>query len=140
MIRNESLQVKSKHRTERRSARMNPASIGLGVLATVLVGSVVANVDLPFISGDRMALYVLAALGFTMCAIGPLGDIAARGRWLSWAGILGVLLGVVAMGIVVAIVAGIDLPMIAGDRAAFTALAGVLAVKLGAGIMYRLAG
>jgi hypothetical protein len=140
MIRNESLQGKSKARTERRAARMNPASIGLGVFATALVGSVVAGVDLPLISSDRVALYALAALGFTMCAIGPLGDMAARGRWLSWAGILGVLLGVVAMGIVVAIVAGIDLPLIAGDRAAFTALAGIVAVKLGAGVMYRLAG
>jgi hypothetical protein len=104
------------------------------------VGSVVAGVDLPLVGDDRAALYALAALGFAMCASGPLGNIAARVRWLSWAGILGVLLGVVALGIVGAVVAGFDLPLLAGDRAAFMALAGVIAAKLGVGLLYRMAG
>jgi hypothetical protein len=40
----------------------------------------------------------------------------------------------------VAVVAGINLPLIDGDRAAFTALAAVMAAKLGVGVLYRSTG
>jgi hypothetical protein len=140
MIQEESLQAKSRRGARRRGRGMNPATVALGALAAVLVGSVVAGVDLPLIGDDRAALYSLAALGFTMCAVGPLRSIAAGARWVSWAGMFGILLGMVALVLVVAAVVGIDLPLIDGDRAAFTALAAVMAAKLGVGVLYRSTG
>jgi hypothetical protein len=114
-----------------------PATLVLGLLAIVLIGAALTETPLPFIASDRAALITLAIIGFAMCSSGPLGQIAKTGAWLSWAGVLGILLGVVALGIVGAVLTGTSLPLIYDEQEAFFALASIFLIKIGIGTLFR---
>lgn len=120
--------------------RSNVLTVVLAAMTVVLVGAVMNGTRLPFITGDREAVIALAAVGFLMCATGPLGDVAKDSSWLSWSGILGALLGTVAMVIAGGTILGIQLPFVTTERGAFIALAVVVFAKLGIGILHRTAG
>lgn len=122
--------------------RVAPDTILLGALALALVGAAVTGASLPLISSDRAALIALTVVAVAMCARGPLGILAARGAWLSWAFVLGVVLGVLGLAVVASVFLGTPIPVldtvVATDRAAFLALAGVVLAKVTVGVLYRL--
>lgn len=120
------------------TGRINPASAILGLASIALAGGVLSGASVPFVADDRTALLALAVIGLACCGTGPLGQIAATGRWLSPGGIFGSVIGVVALALVVGVVAGVSLPFIASDRDAFIALAGMMLAKFAAGVLYRL--
>ena len=114
------------------------SSLILGTLAAGLVAAKLAGAALPLVEGEREALIALAVLGLAMCGSGPLGQIAARGAWLSWGGLAGSILGLLVLAVVGAGLGLVQLPLVASAPAAFNALAGLMVLKLGAGVIWRL--
>ena len=114
-----------------RSGR-NTLSIVLALAAVGLVIGVMAQWNLPLISGSRSALIALFVLGFVMCAAGGLSSKTERDgfSWFSPFLIIGMVLGATAVYILYAGLSGRDLPFVSGEYGAFIALAVVMAVKL----------
>ena len=114
-----------------RSGR-NGLSIVLALAVLGLIVGVIAQWNLPLISGPRSALIALFVLGFVMCAAGGLSSKTERAgfSWFSPFVIIGMLLGAAAMYILYAGVSGRDLPFVSGEYGAFIALALVMALKL----------
>ncbi len=114
-----------------RSGR-NTLSIVLALAAVGLVIGVMAQWNLPLISGSRSALIALFVLGFVMCAAGGLSSKTERDgfSWFSPFLIIGMMLGATAVYILYAGLSGRDLPFVSGEYGAFIALAVVMAVKL----------
>ncbi len=103
-------------------------SSALGIVAALLVLAVLTGRKVPMISGDRAAFIALAVLGFAMCSIG-MGKIATGLGWTHPVTIVGVALGALLMLLVIAMLAGWQVPLIADYRAAFVAVAVVGLVK-----------
>jgi hypothetical protein len=81
-------------------------SIALGILAAVIGWAILANTRLPLIRSERAAFFVVAAIGLTMCAVGGIGRSTAALGWSHPINLLGILLGVLAFGLVIAVLAG----------------------------------
>lgn len=87
--------------------------------------------------GDRTATIVLGVAGMAFCTVG-IGKVATSGNWLSAPGILGGLLGVMALAILAAAIVGKELPGIPGDRAALIVLGTIIAMKVGVAAVFKL--
>jgi len=74
-------------------------SMGLALVAALLILGVLTNQNLPLIDNSRGALAALAVLGFIMCATGGLANKVGRTgfSWSSHFVILGILLEVSAV-------------------------------------------
>jgi hypothetical protein len=106
----------------------NPlATAILGVVAAGLVSAALLGVPLPLLGSDRAVLIVLALVGMAMCGLGM--QIGTYG-WTHPANLAGIVLGVLALLLIVLTLAGVRLPYIATDRAAITALAGIMVTKM----------
>jgi peptidoglycan/LPS O-acetylase OafA/YrhL len=114
------------------SSGRNGLSIILALAVLGLIVGVIAQWNLPLISGPRSALIALFILGFIMCAAGGLSSKTERNgfSWLSPFVIIGMLLGAAAVYILYAGLSGRDLPLVSGEYGAFIALALVMALKL----------
>ncbi len=78
----------------------------------------------------RAATIGLGLIGMAICSSG-VRRVAVSGDWLSLPGVLGILLGVVALAIIGAAIMGRELPGIPGDGAALIILATVIVMKIG---------
>lgn len=107
----------------------------LGVAAALLVVGVLANVSQSIGIGDRVAFWVLFAVGLTMCAMGPLGHGASYGWW-NIRHIVGYILGAIILLLGAAVLFNVAVPGIASDRTAMMALAGLMVVKVGVAALY----
>ena len=87
---------------------------------------------------DRTAFIVLAIFGFLMCSRGA-AHITQTGGWLRWAAFLSGALGLLALLLIFSVLAGRELPLISGDRAALMGLAAIIVTKLGIDLVYRAA-
>lgn len=103
-------------------------SSALGIVAVLLVFAVLTGRKVPLISGNRAAFIALAVSGFAMCSIG-MGKIATGLGWTHPITIIGIVLGTLLILLVVAMLAGWQVPFIADYRAAFVAVAVVGLVK-----------
>lgn len=112
------------------------AGSGLGLLMGAVVAYVVwasvKGVSLPVLSTPRGAFWGVAVLGVAMCAVGGIGlGLARSGNdWLDPFMLAGIVLGVLALALIVAVVLGVRVPMIADDRTALLVLAGLVAAKV----------
>lgn len=105
----------------------------LGLVTVVLVSAYLAGWKLPWISTDRAAVFMAAALGFAMCMLG-MGTIATGLGWTHPITIVGALVGALIIFIVIAVMAGWRLPLLADDRTALVAVVALGLVKWGLGI------
>lgn len=106
----------------------NPLLILLGLLSAGVVAAGLTGTRLPLIgSSDRSTLIALIVLGMSMCALGM--QTTTYG-WLNPFNLVGTILGTVALGVAVAVLAGVRVPYVSGDRAAVIALALVMVVKV----------
>jgi uncharacterized membrane protein len=110
----------------------NVLSIILAVAALLLVVAVVAQWNLPFITGSRGALIALGILGVVMCAAGGLSTKVGRSgfSWASHFVIIGILLGVAAAYVLFAGLSGRALPYVSGEYGAFLALSLIIVTKI----------
>ena len=99
----------------------------LGLLAAVVVAGTLTRIRLPLIGSDRTAFYALAVIGLIMC---PLGMQFQRYGWLHPASIAGIVLGSLGLLVLAAVIFRLRLPLLADDRAATLALAGIMAAKI----------
>jgi predicted tellurium resistance membrane protein TerC len=104
----------------------------LGVVALLLVAGVLSglNTRLPLIDTDRAAFIALGVLGFAMCTMGGIGVVIQKRGWADPITIIGTLMGVLALALIVLVLLGVRLPLIATDRDAFVALAGIGVLKV----------
>lgn len=105
----------------------NPLLMLLGLLSAGVLATTLTGIRLPLIGSDRSALIALLILGMSMCALGM--QITTYG-WLNPFNVAGVLLGTLAMGLAVAVLVGVRVPYISGDRAAMVAISLIMAVKV----------
>ncbi|MBI5671152.1 MAG: hypothetical protein HZC41_24410 [Chloroflexi bacterium] len=102
----------------------------LGILAAILIFFVLTNRPLPLITSDRAALIALVVIGFAMCAIGGSGRAISTFGMTSPVTIIGSALGLLVLLVAGARLAGVNLPVIVDDRAAFVAVAVIGVVKV----------
>jgi hypothetical protein len=100
----------------------------LGIVAVLFVAAVLTGVKVPLILDDRAAFIALAALGFAMCSVG-MGKIATGLGWTHPVTIIGIVLGALLILLVIAMLAGWQVPFIADYRAAFITVAVIGLVK-----------
>jgi hypothetical protein len=105
----------------------------MGLLAVLLVAGILAHNS--FGLSDRTAFFVLAALGFTMCALGKLGQ-GGRYGWWNLRHILGYMLGAAALLLTTAEFFHWQILWISSEREAILALAALMAVKIGIAATY----
>jgi hypothetical protein len=91
---------------------------------------------LTLLSG-RAGVAALTLVGMGLCTLG-VGKVATAGNWLSAPGVLGSLLGVLALVIAGAALTGNSLPLISSERAALMAIAGIIVLKFGIAAVFRL--
>lgn len=113
----------------------SPLNVVLGLGATLLVVAVLTGANQYVGLGARTAFWLLFAIGFLMCALGPLGQGADFG-WLNPRHIAGYLLGAAALLLGVVVFFDLSLPLISSPRVAFLALAMVMAAKVVVGLLY----
>lgn len=104
----------------------------LGILALVLVYAVVtgSNITMPVISTDRAALIALLVVGVAMCAVGGIGPSISQYGWSHPVTIIGSIVGLLTLVVVLAVLLGLQLPIITSERAAFLLVTGVIIGKL----------
>ena len=112
----------------------------LGIVAAVLIVVVLTerHTNLPLISEYRGAFVVLLLIGIAMCSFGPLGSVfTTPDGWRQPMNLIAIVLGVLALALVVPVFTGVQVPLIADERAAFIALAVIGAAKLALTIIHR---
>jgi hypothetical protein len=108
----------------------NELLIGLGIIAALLIVTVVTNRPVPFISDERTILILLVVIGMAMCAVGGIGPTLANYGFASPIFIIGAVLGILMLLIPGAVLVGVKLPLIGGEHEAIIALAVLGAVKI----------
>ena len=116
---------------------VNPISIGLVILAALLVVGVLNGRKIPMISGDRAALGVLFIIGFAMCSFG-IKKVADAGLWTHPLSIVGYILGALILLYTAAGYFNFRLPMVSSAREAFIVVAVLIVGKLALSILHRL--
>jgi hypothetical protein len=86
---------------------------------------------------DRVAVIGLGIIGMAICTAG-IGKVASSGNWMSLPGILGTVLGIIALAILGAAVLGKELPGIPGNTAALIILGTIIVMKVGVAAVFRL--
>jgi hypothetical protein len=114
-----------------------PISIGLAILAALLVFLVLAGRKIPFIQGDRAALVTLFVIGFAMCGLG-ISRISASGQWAHPLTIIGCLLGALAILCAAAGYFGFRFFFVHDPRGALIAVGVLMAAKLVLSIVHSL--
>jgi hypothetical protein len=104
--------------------------LAVAALALVYVVATGGNLTLPIISTDRAALIVLTIVGVAMCAVGGIGPSVSKYGWSGPVTVIGSIVGVLTFLIVLAVILGVQLPLIANERAAFILVTGVIIGKL----------
>ena len=117
-------------------------STGLGLVSAYLVYATLANRSLPFIGSDRAAFFALVVIGMTMCALGGIGKTAQPLGWTHPLTLFGIVMGVLALALVAAVVAGrpaflaplgaavgLSAPAVTTEQLAIVALALIMAAK-----------
>jgi hypothetical protein len=115
----------------------NTTTIVFGLLAALLVFTVLTGRKLPLIGSDRAALVLLVVLGMAMCMNG-IGRVAAAGAWRHPLAILGSLLGALILVVGVTGFFGWQVPLVSGARQAIIAVSALAVVKLGLSLLHRL--
>ena len=116
---------------------ISATSIGLGILAALLVFVVLTDRKIPLISNDRVALVVLVLLGIAMCTNG-IGRVADAGAWLHPLAILGYLLGALILLLGAAALFGLQMPLVTDVRQAIIAISVLGVAKLVFSALHRL--
>jgi hypothetical protein len=101
----------------------------LGLVGAVLVLAVLTNRQIPLVSGDRRAFFVLFAVGFVMCALGPLRNVQPK-AWMQPMNVIAALLGGLALFLGIVVLTDWRLSLIPDNRAAFIALAVIVLSKV----------
>ena len=101
----------------------------LGLLSALLVVAMLTGKQIPLISNHRIAFFVLLAIGFVMCALGPLRYIQPN-QWTHPMNVVAALLGGLALLLGVAVLARWRIPLIPGKHAALLLLAGIIVSKV----------
>lgn len=101
----------------------------LGIVVIIITNATLAGKQLPFVSSPRAALVALLVVGMAMCALGGIGQVGASGRWVSPLAIPGYLIGVTLLVVIMAGLAGWDLPLIHGEEDAVLATTALIGVK-----------
>ena len=101
--------------------------ITLGIIESVIVIAMLANVQLPLIGNHRVALGAFVIVGVAMCSIGM---AIARYGWTDPFNLIGIVLGAAILVIGAAAFFGIQLPLVANERAAILAIAALMMVKI----------
>jgi hypothetical protein len=115
----------------------NPiTSIVLGILAVIIVYTVLTGRTLPLITGERSGMIALVIIGMAMCARG-IGLVAANNDWIHPIAILGYLLGALILVIAGAILFGYKIPIITDARMAIIAITILGGAKLVTTIIYQ---
>jgi hypothetical protein len=102
----------------------------LGIVTILLVGSVVAGIQLPVINTDRAVFFAVAIVGLAMCIFGGIGPAITRYGWSHWYTIVGSLLGVLMLLLAAGVLFNIQLPVIDSERTATYVLAGIMVIKV----------
>ena len=109
--------------TRRVASTWNSAlSIVLGLVAVLFVFAIYTDRPVPLITDMRAAFIALVVLGFVMCAV-SMGKIAAGLGWSHPATIGGMILGAAIVLLVIAMLAGWQVPLIPDYWTAFKAVA-----------------
>jgi hypothetical protein len=116
----------------------NLVVIALGILAALLVFTVLTGRKVPLLSTDRAALLALVVIGMIMCTQGGIGRVTASHAWLHPFSILGYLLGAAIILIGLAALFGKNIPPLISYHQSFTAVALIAAVKLVLTTIHRL--
>jgi len=112
------------------SLNANSAVLGaLGLLGALLVFAVLTGRQVPLISGDRRAFFILLVIGFVMCALGPMRSIPPR-EWGRPMNVIAVVLGGLALLLGLVVLTGIRVPLIPDNQAAFVVLAVIILSKV----------
>jgi hypothetical protein len=83
-----------------------PAANVLGVVAALMVAASIAGVRLPLLGSDRATFIGLVVVGMTMCTLGGIGRAQSTVGWSDPVTIVGIVIGVLALGLVGAVLAG----------------------------------
>ena len=99
----------------------------LGIVEAVIALVVLTNAPLPIIGNNRITLIAFILIGFAMCSLGM--EIPQYG-WTNPFNLVGMVIGVVALVIGIAVIIGVQLPLIADERAAILAISVLMIVKI----------
>lgn len=116
---------------------INPVSIGLAIVAALLVIGVLNGRKIPLISGDRAALGVLFIIGFVMCSFG-IKKVADAGLWAHPLSIIGYILGALILIYTAAGFFNFRLPLVSSTRESFIVVAALIVGKFVLGMIHRL--
>jgi len=101
-------------------------SIVFGVLIAFFVIAVLTGMNIPFASGGKDSIITLAVIGIVACGAAGVGNNITRFEITNPFNIIGSILGILALLIVILALVGVNIPLIADSRAAFTVLGGIL--------------
>lgn len=116
----------------------NPVSLGLGILAGLLVFAVLTGIKIPVITGERAALIAFIVIGMAICTRSGIGRVAATGQWAHPLAIIAYLIGAAILIIGIGMALGVRLPFIANSRQALIAISALAATKVVLGMIHRL--
>ena len=106
------------------------------LIAVAAIYAGLTGAKLPYISGSRATLLMLAAAGFAMCSFGAIGDFIGKAPAHPLT-IAGYLLGALALFIGIVHIANLKVPYLSDHKTAFALLAIIIVVKF---IIARLKG
>lgn len=112
------------------SASSTVVTGALGIIALLLIVGTLFNIKLPLITSDRTALIALVLVGIAMCTSGGIGRSLELYGWEHPITLIGIVAGVLILAITLLTLAGVQLPLITTDRAAFIAVAVIAAIKV----------
>lgn len=110
------------------------ASLGVALLAAVLIYSIFTGRKLPLITGDRWLFVALWVIGLTMSILAGNRDAPGTGgapdaSVLSWTLQPLMALGIAAMAMLPLVLLGLKLPPILGVSGELAALSGIIVIK-----------
>jgi hypothetical protein len=109
---------------------INPAILGLAVLAAFVIFVTLKGVSLPLLSNLKVNLFLLIVLGMSICTQGGIGRIAATGQWSHPLAIVGYLLGAAILILAICVFFNINLPFIASQQQTFLVIAVLAGAKV----------
>ena len=112
----------------------NPLSLLLAAAAALLVAFTLTGAPLPFITTPRAAFFALFAVGFLMCSA-KIARVAVHLGWVHPITLAGMLVGVLILAMVALVAFNVNLPLLNGERTAFTLLAGLIGFKFLLGLL-----
>jgi hypothetical protein len=119
------------------TTRFNGLSSVLGLIALLLVITLLTGKTLPFLSDERRMFIALGVIGFLMCTFGGMRGVQP-GEWLSWWSVFGIVMGIVAGILIIGILFGDKMPFVSGYREATLILACIIFSKWMVGLFARL--